>query len=519
MGKFATTNNAQPVNNTQVTDEVYNVVDDMSTSNKFWAGMGKSFVDTGRGVADLVYDAIPGEQWGEESLNNSIAESRKLDAPLMETKAGMGGNIAGSIATFAPTAFVPGVNTYTGSALVAAAMGALQPTLEDDSRVVNTAIAAPLGILGKWGGDKIAQSAKTGILNQGIDKVQNVVKDATIKSARAVGYKIPPSQANPSVISNTLEGLSGKAQTGQHASVANQRTTDQLARKALGLKESAPLTSATLKTIRKEEGVHYENLKKIGSIVTDDQYLDDIGRATQEYSSLIKEFPTMAVKQIDDLLDDVTRDGFDSSNMVNLVKKLRFQASKNMKSLDDPAKAQLGQTQKKIATSLEDLVERNIGDPSALSQFKAARARIAKSYAIDDALNPASGHVEAGVLGKMASKGEPLTDELKVIADMSLVFPKAVQSVDKLSGVLGTSPIDWMAASGAALATGNPGMLGLLATRPLARSALLSKPFQAAMTKPNYNASAQKIMKGIMESTSGQHAARTLPAAGGILAF
>ena len=519
MGTYANKNKSTQVDKSEVLEETFNTTDGMSNGAKFWAGMGKAFVDTGRGIADLVYDAIQGEQWGEESLNNSIKESRRLDAPLMDTKAGMAGNITGNVAAFAPTAFIPGVNTYTGSALVAGGMGALQPTTEEDSRVKNIAASAPMGILGKWGGDKIVKSANNGIINAGISKAQNVVKDATTKIARKSGYKIPPSQANPSILNNALEGLSGKIQTGQHASVKNQQVTDRLARQSLGLKENTPLTTETLKSIRSEAGKSYEAVKKIGSIVTDNRYIDDLASITQDYSKLSKEFPTLAVKQIDDLVDDVTKESFDSSNLVALIKKLRFDASKNMRSMDDPVKAELGGIQRNISNKIEDLIERNIKDPSILKSFKDSRIKIAKTYAVEDALNSATGHVEAGLLGKALSKGDILTGELEVIGKTALTFPKAAQNIDKVGSVLTSSPLDWAAAATAAAASGNPAMLGMVAARPLARSTLLSKPYQAIMSTPNYNALPQKITKGIFESQAGKQVMRTAPTAGGLLSF
>lgn len=112
---------------------------DMSTAQKVGAGAGKAFMDIGRGVGQIV-GAVP---------QQSIDEAKSLDKPLMQTKAGIGGNILGNAAIFAPTAFIPGANTYTGAALGGAAMGALQPVATGESRALNTGLGAAAGAGGQ----------------------------------------------------------------------------------------------------------------------------------------------------------------------------------------------------------------------------------------------------------------------------------------------------------------------------------------------------------------------------------
>jgi len=117
--------------------------------NNFLAGAGKAFVDIGRGASQLVGAGDQAE----------IDESRKLDAALMETGAGKVGNVAGNVAALAPTLFIPGVNTYTGSALVGAGAGLLQPTTSEEGltgRAVNTVLGAGAGAGGQLAGNLIA---------------------------------------------------------------------------------------------------------------------------------------------------------------------------------------------------------------------------------------------------------------------------------------------------------------------------------------------------------------------------
>lgn len=107
----------------------------MSGFDKFRAGMGKAFADLGRGAGQMV-GAVD---------RSDVAESRKLDAPLMQSGHAQAGNVAGNVAAFAPTAFVPGANTVTGGALIGAASGLLTPSTSTTETLTNIGVGGAAG--------------------------------------------------------------------------------------------------------------------------------------------------------------------------------------------------------------------------------------------------------------------------------------------------------------------------------------------------------------------------------------
>lgn len=120
----------------------------MGVGEKLLAGVGKAFVDTGRGVGQLAGDVAEGVGLNRPSwapTEADIAEVRKRDEPLMNTGAGMTGNILGNIATFAPLALVPGANTIAGGAALGAVTGAAMPVAEGESRGGNAAFGGVAG--------------------------------------------------------------------------------------------------------------------------------------------------------------------------------------------------------------------------------------------------------------------------------------------------------------------------------------------------------------------------------------
>lgn len=107
----------------------------MSTFDKLAAGAGKAVADLGRGA---------GQMLGLVS-DKDVAEARKRDEALMNTGAGMAGNIGGNILASLPALAIPGAQGAAGAALTGAGMAALQPTTADESRLKNMAIGGALG--------------------------------------------------------------------------------------------------------------------------------------------------------------------------------------------------------------------------------------------------------------------------------------------------------------------------------------------------------------------------------------
>jgi hypothetical protein len=116
-------------------------------------GAGKLYTDIGLGAKqtwaqmmgndpNTVTDPVTGQ---------TSAEKRTRDKPLQATTGAKVGELAGAL----PLAFVPGANSYGGAAALGGALGATQPTVGDESRLLNTGIGGAAGVAGKWGGDKV----------------------------------------------------------------------------------------------------------------------------------------------------------------------------------------------------------------------------------------------------------------------------------------------------------------------------------------------------------------------------
>lgn len=366
------------------------------------------------------------------------------------------GAFLGNAALVGPTAMIPGANTLAGAGLVGATQGLLQPTQGDESRLTNTAIGGALGAAGQYGGNKLGEFLTSRLAAKEAEAAANAsknsVRDATLNSAKNVGYVVPPSTTNPSWINKRLESIAGKAAIGQEAASRNQQVTDSLIRKALGMADDAPITESSLKQIR------------------------DI--AAQPYRDIAALSP-------------------EAKDALDLLKQARFDSNAQFKFYNrsaDPSALAKAKTLQSEAQGWEKFIQNEAaaksGDP-LVESLKQARQKIAKTYTVDKALNTSTGEVDARILGRMIDRGEPLTSELATAARFADAFPQYAREgariptpgVSKSEAILAS-----LLAGGGAVAAGPVGAIaGALpfASTPV-RSMLLSRPYQALMAAPKY---------------------------------
>lgn len=365
------------------------------------------------------------------------------------------GALAGNVALLAPTMAIPGANTVAGAGVTGAITGLMQPTMGDESRLLNTALGAAGGAAGQAAGNKIGTALQTRLANKTAEaagaKSRNAVRDATLAEARAAGYVVPNSEVAPSFIGNRLESLAGKTATKQEATLRNQQTTNTLASKALGLPKDEAITQNAIDAVRKRSSAVYEEVGNLSQQARAD--LEALKQARADATGWFNAYNRSASP--DDLLK---------------AKQFRATADQLEQALEAEA----------TGAGRPDL-------PAALAQ---ARKEIAKSYTVQRALNPATGDVSAPVLGRLYAKQKPLSDGLDTIGKFQAGFPKFAGDGAKTPAP-GVSKVEAAMAAllggGAAGLTGNP--IGLaaaalpFASHP-ARALALAKALQTA---PSYS--------------------------------
>ena len=185
----------QPAKRRGVFDDLipqkYDPTEGMTTSQKFFAGVGKAMTDAGRGVGQLV---------GLVS-QDEVDRANELDKALMDTTAGTVGNIAGNIATLAPTMLIPGANTVKGAALINGLAGAVLTPGGVDDRMQAGGFGAAGGAAGVGaakliaGTGKAVSAASAPFSEQGRQKIiGEVMRRAAGDNADAVAARLRNAQ-------------------------------------------------------------------------------------------------------------------------------------------------------------------------------------------------------------------------------------------------------------------------------------------------------------------------------------
>lgn len=112
-------------------------------------GVGSLYTGALLGMKQMYAQATGGDPNAQTDMaGDTAAERRTIDAPVNSTWGGKVGQVAGAV----PLAFVPGANSYAGAAVIGGALGATQPTVGNESRLLNTGVGAGLGVGGKYAG-------------------------------------------------------------------------------------------------------------------------------------------------------------------------------------------------------------------------------------------------------------------------------------------------------------------------------------------------------------------------------
>jgi hypothetical protein len=342
---------------------------------------------------------------------------------------------------------------------------------------------------------KVAGAAGNAIGNVLRGPEQTPELAAAVQKARSAGYVIPPTQANPTLLNRILEGFSGKIATAQNASARNAEVTNAIVGKDIGLPEGATITPEALDGLRAKAGEAYANVAGQGKFNAAGADLPQSANVQKGYDNL-----TLAPKTEVDAKDLVSAwkqanadknayyTAYGRDAQPDTLKKAQAAAS-NASAIHDFLRTQIDAQEGKTADQLladvaagrlstADLLKKTLanvarsnGAPGAVDSLDAARTQIAKTYNVENALNPVTGTVNAQKLAAQQAKGKQLTGGLKDAADFAGRFPKAAHTPEAMGSLPGASPLDFMAS---AITPDKLLSLLTLGGRPLARKLALS---------------------------------------------
>ena len=405
--------------------------------------------------ADVYYEANP-VSYGAGRVAGAVLPATAVTKPL------------GMIPSFAKA------NPIVQSGVVGATSGLMTPVNTGETGADLYGNVAQNVALGTAFGSAIPAIGKIPSMFAG--KAPAPQMQQTVKEAKDLGYVIPPTQANPSLLNRIIEGTAGKLSTAQNASARNQEITNRLTAKSLGLPEDTVITPQVLLSLRNTAGQAYDQLGNIGVIMPNKSYYDQLDNIKKPFVATQQSFPNQTPSPVINLVNSLKTEFFDSSSAIEKIKQLRTQADDAFRT----GNTEVGRAAKQAATALENAIEDHLTttkQTDLLGKFKDARQLIAKTYTVEKAANQTTGTIDAKKLAAQLQKGKPLSGELKSVAQFSQAFPKASQAIEPMGSLPQFSPLDYFAGLVGGVSTGGLGAGAVLA-RPAMRSLALSSPVQ-----------------------------------------
>lgn len=282
------------------------------------AGAGKAVVDTGRGIGQLLRHAMP-DSWADKAglpTQADIDESKRLDAPLMETAAGLAGNVGGNVGMMllpggvlksaGTAANLPKVakagqllsapDTVRKGAAVGAGLAALQPTASDDNALAQIALGAGGGAIGAAVPNSLSRalSPKTRpeakmLIDAGVTPTPGQILGGAFQRLEDGATSIP-------FVGDTIKGAQRRAVDDFNVAAYNR------ALNPIGSEfdHSVPIGHEGLAKVADEISTAYENLLPTLKIRQDNQFNAEIG----SLRNLAKNMPEAKAKQFENILHD-----------------------------------------------------------------------------------------------------------------------------------------------------------------------------------------------------------------------
>jgi hypothetical protein len=388
-----------------------NPADDMSTLDKVRAGFGSAIVGTGRGVKQAVTDnarrftstmAPLVDAYGmdaakrimhgaddyvaasQASQQADIDETRRLEAPLMDTKAGLAGNVLGQVAQ---TAAIPGGAASTlGKFGLSAANGALfsglQPVASGEYRALNTGLGAGLGVVGQGVASGLGRLA-TGAKNALPEAVQT-----SIDLARRAGIPLNVAQVSESGPIKAMQAVSRWLPFSGAAGAAKgqQEAFNSALGRSMGLDKAKYLTDDVMRSARQKIGGVFEDIYGRNDVPLS---ADAMRRLVAVESGAAKNLTHDEAQVVRNQLDRIISNSEDGA----LTGK-KYQAVRTLiQKAEGPDKT--GSAVKELRKTLDDIAAEAIGPDDAAALAK-SRGQWANMRVVEDALKQASGAAGQG---------------------------------------------------------------------------------------------------------------------------
>lgn len=310
--------------------------------------------------------------------------------------------------------------------------------------------------------------------------------------AQRLGIALNPVDIEPSRMAKLTSMTAGPRGPEALANV-NKNQVRTIALNEMDLPPTTQLnTPQAFQQARKQVAKPYDEVAKLPIQQADDAMVRRLESLRADLDIIgAKEYAPAIGKIVDDAISK-TQTGLTGEQLIKNISVLRERARKTYNNKSATTEAlDIADTNLKVATELESLIENSIFNPKLLDQFRDARQKMARSYAYEGATDLNTGMLDVKKLSRITAKDNNLTGDIASLGRIAGNFPD-VFSAAPTPGALTAPRLSRSGAGGAAGAlvgsqfglTGSilGGALGGLGTEVVGAAAA------RRMASPNYQA-------------------------------
>ncbi len=321
-----------------------------------------------------------------------------------------------------------------------------------------------------------------------------------IAAAQQSGFRALPTESRGGAVNVAVESVAKQAPLVKRLVQYNEERASQLVRQDLGLSPTGRLDEQAITNIRNQAGAVYDQLRALPDVInvraTDPAWITKVQDLDMRFRSIKAAMPDMYRSGgLERLRGSMGRiNTLTPEQIVDITKNLRDTATRTLKRTDAPSESiDAAYAFKEAANMMEDLLETHLSQTNrqgALDRFRRARELYAKSYVAEDVTNLTTGKVDPQALRRAMERGEPLTGNMRRVADAAAAMPSVMRRTEGLTTPEGMVLSDWAMGAGipAAIFSGQPGIAAGLAAgaaaRPAVRSMAAGERYQRLMAQP-----------------------------------
>jgi hypothetical protein len=311
-------------------------------------------------------------------------------------------------------------------------------------------------------------------------------------NAQRLKIAINPTEIEPSASSRLYSAMAGPRGPEALAN-ANRNQVRNVALNEMDLPPTTQLDGpAAFDTARANVSKPYDQVKELPIQQANDAMIQRLEGMRADLDVIgAKDFAPAINKIVDDAIAK-TQTGLTGESLLKNIRVLRERARKTYNNKSSSIESlDIADTNLKVATELESMIENSITNPKLLGEFRDARQKMARTYAYEGATDFNTGMVDVGKLARITAKDSNLTGDIAALGKIAGNFPDVftTQAASKFYDLPRLSRSGLGGGAGALLGS-NFGLTGSIVGGLLGGAAgeLGGKIAASRMANPNYQA-------------------------------